>query len=242
MSSLVQRTESLRHGDILSTMFADANAWAWFAPRLVYRSFSHGEIIFHQEQEAHSIYLILSGVVKTFYLNAEGKEFTVGLWTEGGLIGAPDLHVHFGNRCLSAKAFTDATLYEMRASDVEEAITRFPAFAVALVRALSFKVRWVAMLTKLLATQEANNRLAELLWLLCEIYANPDEEFVVLKHRIPQQELASMIGCSRQWVAVILEDLRADGTISIVEDGRLKVHIRKLRSRLHGLAITEYNH
>lgn len=184
-------------------------------------SYRPKQFIFSQGDMSRSTYFIRRGIVRTFYVSPDGREFTVGLWSAGDMFGAPD--VTQDTRSLSAVADTAVEVYALSEPDLALAVSRIPEFALGLVRALSFKVRWVTMLTKILSTQRADSRVCQMLLALSEIFGERHGEHVVLTRRFSHQELAMMVGCTRQWVTHTFRRLRHAGAIFNCADGRLVV-------------------
>ncbi len=58
-------------------------------------------------------------------------------------------------------------------------------------------------------------RIAKLLLMLCEIYGEPDQRGIVIKHKISQGDLATLAGASRQWTNRTLGDLKSEGLLEI---------------------------
>lgn len=186
--------------------------------------------LYYQGDRVKSLCIIESGVVRTFYTNLDGHEFTIGFWGAGDIVGAPDLS-GAGRRALSAVAQTQATIVELASDSLEGLCAEVPAFAVNLIRVLSFKVRWVSLAAANLSTKSAATRLDQLLLALSEISDDRlDDHRVRLGRIYTQSNLASMVGCSRQWLNVQLGELRSRGAVLPGGGGRrLVVDVARLR-------------
>ena len=62
-----------------------------FVQRAHRRHYKKHTLLFQQGDETTSIYVIEAGWVRTFATSSAGKEITIGLWSCGDIIGAPDV-------------------------------------------------------------------------------------------------------------------------------------------------------
>jgi CRP/FNR family cyclic AMP-dependent transcriptional regulator len=178
-----------------------------------------------------TLYIVSEGIVRTYWTGAGGRELTVGVWLPGDLVGAPDLAT--GRRALSAAALRDVVAYEFSPDSLRAASMGVPAFGWALVLALSFKVRWVSMIAANLRTKDALTRLCELIVMLGDVYGERDRSGkVTLTARFTQEELALMIGCTRQWTSRSLTSLRRQQIVTLSKQGIMQFDRAKMRGFL----------
>lgn len=177
-----------------------------------------------------TVYLLSEGIVRTYWTGAGGRELTVGVWLPGDIVGAPDIAT--GRRALSAAALRDVVAYEFSADSLRTASVEVPAFGWNLVLALSFKVRWVSMIAANLRTKDALTRLCELIVMLGDVYGERDGGKVTLNQKFTQEELALMIGCTRQWTSRSLTALREQQIVSLDKRGIMQFDRAKMRSFL----------
>lgn len=194
------------------------------------RTFAAGEFLYVQGDPVRCLYSVSRGVVRTFYTTVDGHEFSIGFWERGDIVGAPDLS-GAARRALSAVAQRPTTVLEIGDGDLTQLCVDVPRFAVNLIRALSFKVRWASMAAANLGTKSATSRLKLLLIALGEMSQDRlDDHRVRIEKIYTQANLASMIGCSRQWVNVQMGELRRAGLVLPHRAGeRLVVDLVRLR-------------
>jgi CRP/FNR family cyclic AMP-dependent transcriptional regulator len=194
------------------------------------RAFERGTFLYLQGEHSSSLFLVRRGMIRTFYTGLDGDEFTFGFWEVGDLVGAPDLSGHgTTRRALSAQAVARVEVLELAPNLVEELCLKFPVFALNLVHALSFKVRWVSMIAGNLSTKKVARRLMELLKILANMYGVPsDDSRVILGRRFTEYHLAMMLGCSRQWLSIQLRKFRTLGIVSGVPSQGLVIDLEAL--------------
>lgn len=176
------------------------------------RKYKRGTIIFEQEDTGQHTYWIESGWVKTYYTSLLGKEITIGLWTTGDLIGAPDLD--FETRLLSAQVIHDAALLTFTSKDIELFLSEIPLFSRNLIAALSFKVRWATSIFDRIATESVLARVAQTLLLLAHAHGEVENN-VLTMNSITHQDIADMVGASRPSTTLSLKKLEQSGFITV---------------------------
>jgi CRP/FNR family cyclic AMP-dependent transcriptional regulator len=200
------------------------------------RRLRRGAHLYQQREPPRSVHVVTSGLVRTYYKGAGGEQFTIGLWSSGDLVGAPDLVGP--RRVLSALAHTDVETQEFTLDSFDQACRRVPAFGLEVIKALSFKVRWVTMIVANVTTKDARWRLCELLLVLSSLFAaEEDDDAALLVRKFSLGELGMMIGASRQWTTRAMGELRDLGAVRVVEGGYLRVYPTRLRE-----AMSEISH
>ena len=177
------------------------------------RTFTPGEGIFGQGTQSIGAYIVLSGLVRTYYVSAVGKEITLAFWSEGDWIGAPDF---FGGQPLhiwSAVAVEASAALVMPGTRLKELAAEIPAIAMSVIAALTFKVNWISLLLQTLGTESVSERLARLLMTLGDVHGELREEGIAIRYPFSQEDLAAMVGASRQWVNMALARLHRKGIL-----------------------------
>ena len=177
------------------------------------RKYRRGTIIFEQEDIGQYTYWVESGWVKTYYTSLSGKDITVGLWTTGDLIGAPDLD--FETRLLSAQVIHDATMLTFSSKDIEFFLANIPQFSRNLIAALSFKVRWATNIFDRLATESVLARVAQTVLSIAYAHGSVDRGHTLFIDSITHQDIADMVGASRPSTSLSLKKLEKSGFIRV---------------------------
>lgn len=180
-------------------------------------------MIVNEGDPANALYIIVSGRVKVYAANAEGRE--VVLLTQGAGEYFGELMLDEGPRSASVMTLEPSTFLIVPKADLREFLVQNPAFAVRLIEKLIHRVRSLTASVKSLALMDVYGRVASL---LLELAEERDGTWVITEH-LTQQDIASRVGASREMVSRILKDL-ADGGYVAVQRGCMIVN-RKLPSR-----------
>jgi CRP/FNR family transcriptional regulator, cyclic AMP receptor protein len=177
-------------------------------PRLARRH----SMVFRQGERQKGIYLILSGGVRVFYAAPSGREITRAYWFAGHFIGGPDLFAEMPNMW-SAVALRDTSLLLLPSTTLRDLCERMPNLAIGVIEAMVFKGRCYAAMTQMLGTRSASERMTQVLLLLAEMYGRRSKDGTDISVPITHEEIAHMVGATRQWVTVNLKRLQARGLI-----------------------------
>lgn len=188
------------------------------------RVYKPGESLFRQGDLQERVFIIRRGTARAFYSAASGREITLAYWQGGDLLGALGV---FGRGAYgwSCEAVTSTEAFVIRDTDMRTLVATVPELAIGVVEALSFKVQWLSRLIQMFGTQSVGERVAHLLDILCELYGIPQEGGFVIDAPLTHEDLAAMVGASRQWVTNALAGLQSRG---IVKLGIVKLGKRRL--------------
>lgn len=178
--------------------------------------------IFRQGEPQKGIYLLLSGGVRVFYIAPSGREITRAYWFAGNFIGGPDV---FGNgpHMWSAVATRDTAMIFIAGPILRTLCERIPNLAISLIEAMAFKGRSYSAIAQMLGTRSAGERMVQVLLLLAEMYGTESESGTNIDVPITHEEIAHMVGSTRQWVTAGLKRLQNSGLID-ARRGKLLVH------------------
>jgi CRP/FNR family cyclic AMP-dependent transcriptional regulator len=181
----------------------------------VTRTFPKNAIIVNEGDTSDSLYIIVSGKVKIFLSDEQGKEIILDLQGPGE---------YFGEIALLDEAPRSASVMTLDASsfliiskyDFREYLGKNPDIAFDLIRELTRRIRTLTANVKGLALRDVYGRVAAALSSL----ATNENDKLAINEKLTQQDIANMIGASREMVSRILKDLTAGGYVKI-EDKKI---------------------
>lgn len=203
-----------------------------FLERCTEVSFRPRDTIFSQHQPTSAAFVIVQGLVRTYYLSPVGREVTMAFWSAGDLIGGP---AFFGERVQhvwSGQAITPTRVLAISTKAPGQLALELAAIALGVVNALSFKLHWVSLMLQTMGTESVTQRLATLLLRLGETYGEPDSEGVLIRYPFSQADLASMVGASRPWVSTAFGRLQKDGIVTVRNRHIVIIRLGKLKKML----------
>jgi CRP/FNR family transcriptional regulator, cyclic AMP receptor protein len=179
------------------------------------KHFMKDEFICSLGRTNEDIYLLMSGRVKLYELTAEGKEVILWFCIPGELFGVPDALIanHFSSRQINAQSCGYAELLCIDHQAFLDFIDNNPSVVLPLIQLLSFRFREVAEVLSDITSSDVTSRVVKLLLRLSGRYGKQVDGGVFLELPITHQEMADMIGASRQTVTTVLGDLKRQGLI-----------------------------
>ncbi|GJD54806.1 Crp/Fnr family transcriptional regulator [Methylobacterium dankookense] len=173
-----------------------------------------GQSVFRQGEPHAGIFLIDEGRVRVFYTGPSGRQITLAYWTPGHFIGGPSL-TGGGSHQWSGEAIEACRVTALSAPTLRSLIRQMPDFALCLIEALEAKGRCYTAMAQMLGTRSVIERLAQLLLNLGDLYGREVAGARVIERRITHDELAALIGSTRQWVTMMLKRFQADGIVAV---------------------------
>ncbi|MEO1543755.1 MAG: Crp/Fnr family transcriptional regulator [Pseudomonadota bacterium] len=173
-----------------------------------------GEAIFMQGDQHSGIFLIESGRVRTFYAGPSGREITLAYWTPGHFVGGPEVFGR-GLHVWSATATESSKLSYLPGAKIKYLAETIPAVALALIDGVVAKGKCYSALVQMLGTRSVTERLAQLLLILVEVEGRSDGTRLLVDRRITHEQLAAIVGSTRQWVTSTLARFQKKGHLRI---------------------------
>lgn len=177
-------------------------------------SLDQGATLFLQGQVHAGVWIIEEGTIRTYYVGAEGRELTLAYWTAGHFVGGPELFGG-GRHIWSAVAHRRSKLLFLSGPSLRRLAEHSTSLALALIDGLVAKGKCYSALVQILGTRSASERLELILGIMADTHGRPVEDGVLIERTITQEQLALMLGTSRQWLSVSLEKLRGAGRITM---------------------------
>lgn len=177
------------------------------------RDYDNGDLLFRQGDKHDGIFLIEIGLIKSFYASEDARELTLGFWTAGHYVGAPQMFGG-GQHAWSSVAVAPTRCLWLPGPQLRALSLQHNDLALALIDALVHKTQCYCAVLQLLATHSMRVRLARLLAMLAARESS-GPSVIGLSHG----ELARMIGSTRQWVSQSLSRFERDSLLNRLPDG-----------------------
>ncbi len=157
-----------------------------------------------------SLYIVLSGRLKVMMSDAEGKEVILSILGPGEFFGEMGL-IDDSPRSASVVAIEACELLAIAKRDFKRCLAENFEMTMAVMRGLVRRLREADRKIGSLALLDVYGRVARL---LLDMSETVEGEKIVTK-RLPKQDIAKMIGASREMVSRVMKDLQMGGYIEI---------------------------
>ncbi len=183
----------------------------------VLKTYRKNTVLIERGDETTSLYVIVSGKVKVYVADESGKEIVLNTQEAGEHFGELAL-LGDTRRTASVMTLEDCKFLVITKSAFLECLSRHPNIGLNLIRALVERVRALTDNVSNLALRDVYGRLTATL-----MEHAKEEDGKLITDRLTQQDIASLVGSSREMVSRIFKDLREGGYIS-VEGKRIAIN------------------
>ncbi len=182
------------------------------------KAYPKNAVIISEGDRSDSLYVILTGRVKVYLADEEGKEMVLNTQGPGEYFG--EIILDEGPRSASVMTLEPSKFSIVSREQFNQFLAQSPEVTLELVRSLIHRVRELTKKVSELALLDVYGRVRGL---LLELATEQDGKLVV--ERLTQQEMASRVGCAREMISRILKDLRTGGYIK--DDGDRLMIVKK---------------
>lgn len=192
--------------DVLNTIAARARS----------QSFRAGQVVFTEGDPCQDLYILESGRVNFYRANAEGREQILKVFERPGDTFCIPSAFRTGTYIVSARAATGARLHLLDVDTLNRLAEEHPSVALNLVATAGEHMMHLVSLAEDLSLKTATARLAKHLWgLAVADGAKAGQETRLSRARVPEEELASVLGTVRVNVSRSLMNLVRAGAIDL---------------------------
>ena len=195
-----------------------------------YMEVPKGEYIYFEAYNHNKLYFVKEGYIRIGYIDAAGNEKVKEIIQKGELFGQftlerNNLHGEF------AQAYKqDVSICAFHIDDFEKLLKKRPDLALRYSKQVGAKLRNIENRLLNLLNKDVKTRLIHFFWQLVEqkLGENMPEVFCIpnyLKH----EDIANLIGSSRQTVTTMINELETEGILSYNRHQICFLNVKKLR-------------
>ncbi len=212
-SAAINKVWYLKHINIFAGF--DEAEIRLFEPYLVHRHFEPKEMIFLPGDQGDKVYFLKEGLVKLARISQGGKEVTLAILERGEIFGE---HAFLDQmvRETYAQAMTKVLVCIARQRDFQKFVERKPALGIRVSQTINDRARDLEHQLEDLVFRDVPGRLASLILRLADKHGtdkHPEGELIDI--RLTHQEIASLIGSTRESASINVSRLRDGGLIAI---------------------------
>ena len=205
-------TEVLRKAPLFS--FLDEEAAIALAASMTAQRLRRGETLFHEGDAGDKLYLVTEGKVKLGRTSTDGRENLLAVLGPGQMFGELSLFDP-GPRSATVTAVTDGELLSLSHEDLQRWLEGRPGVARGLLVQLASRLRRANDVVADLVFSDVPGRVAKALIDLANRFGRTADDGVHVHHDLTQEELAQLVGASRETVNKALADFASRGWIRL---------------------------
>ena len=220
MTTMVSNLELIRRVPLFS-MLTVAQGEA-VAAAVVKRRFKRGEAIVEQGKQSNALSIILTGRARVIATDPRGREVILAKMRPGDYVGEMSLIDNEPHSAtVMAEIQTDALI--LGRLEFARCLPENGSMAYSVMKGLVMRLRQADRKIESLALMDVYGRVARA---LLEFSSEDSEGNAVIRDKVSRQDLAKMVGASREMVSRVMKDLEERGFIETKPDGSLLIKER----------------
>lgn len=187
-------------------------------------SFKKGKLVFYQEGIPTGVFLLQKGKAKIYKTGVYGKDQIFYIYKEGDLFGYHALlcNEQYEDSC---EVLEDAEILFFNKYDFNLLLQKIPSLQTLLIQNMSHEFGVLVNTITILAQKNLRERLALYLLVLHERYLQDHQSTIVL----PRQDLANIIGTTRESLGRLLKEFKEAGWIRIQQRSITLLEMERLK-------------
>lgn len=195
-------------------------------------SLRRGDRLFSEGDVGDQLYVVLEGKLKLTRSSSDGRETLISVHGPSDMFGELAMFDP-EERKASATAITDARLASLAHDDLRKCLETRPPVALHLLSALAKRLRRMTEVSTNLVFTDVPGRVAKALLELADKFGDQQPNGIQVNHDLTQEELAQLVGASRETVNKALADFTSRGWIQLAAKSVLLIDPERLRRRAH---------
>lgn len=204
--------ENLQKTPLFSAL--DEEAALALQKSMVPQSIKRGNTLFHEGDAGDRLYVVTEGKIKLSHASGDGRESVLMVLGPGDMFGELSLFDP-GPRTATAVAVTDSQVLGLGNTDLNPWLVGRPEVAQKLLQALAHRLRRTNETMSDLVFADVPGRVAKALLELGEKFGVKTEAGIYVHHDLTQEELAQLVGASRETVNKALADFVSRGWLKL---------------------------
>ncbi len=189
-----------------------------------------GAELFSEGDQGDSLYVITAGKVKLGRRSVDGRENLLAILGMGEMLGELSLFDP-GPRTATATAVADTELVGLAHPDMTDFLKDRPEVAMTMLAALARRLRRTNEALGDLVFTDVPGRVAKALLDLSSRFGRPVDDGLLVAHDLTQEELAQLVGASRETVNKALADFSARGWVKLEARAVTLLDVERLQHR-----------
>ena len=194
------------------------------ADSVVKRRFRRGEIVVEHGKKSNALFILLTGRARVLTADSRGREVILAVLQSGDYVGEMSL-IDNEPHSATVRAEVQTDMLILGRAEFARCLPENSSLSYAIMRGLVQRLRSADRQIESLALLDVYGRVARTLLDMAEETA---EGVKIIRHKVSRQDMAKVVGASREMVSRVMKDLEERGVIETQENGSVV-----LKERLH---------
>ena len=187
------------------------------ADAVVKRRFKRGEVIVEQGKKSNALFILLNGRARVVTADSRGREVILATLQPGDHIGEMSL-IDNEPHSATVRAEVQTDVLMLGRIEFARCLPENSSMAYAVMRGLVQRLRHADRKIESLALMDVYGRVARA---LLEFATETGDGEMLIREKISRQDIAKMVGASREMVSRVMKDLEERGFIQSQDNGSI---------------------
>ncbi|MGJ7044754.1 Crp/Fnr family transcriptional regulator [Thermoanaerobacterium thermosulfurigenes] len=178
------------------------------------KEYKKNTVIFYEGDEGDAIYFVKKGKVKISKISQQGKEHIIRIMEDGDIFAESLLFIG-GKYPATAEAIEDSKIIVLKNKDIENLILNNNEVALGIIKLMAKRLQNVAVIIENLALKDSLGRTVSILLTFAREKGIQGKDGIAIELNLNRQDLANMVGTSRENMTRILSQLDKEGVIKL---------------------------
>jgi CRP-like cAMP-binding protein len=204
-----------------------AHQLAQLADAVTKRRVKRGELIVEQGKKSNALFILLSGRARVVMIDRRAREVILDVLTAGDYVGEISL-IDGKSHTANVQAEVQCDLLVLGHAEFTRCMNENHAMSNSVIKGLVQRLRKADEKISSLALMDVYGRVAQTLMGFSE---EAGEQRLVIRDKITRQDIAKMVGASREMVSRVMRDFEEQGFIKTNDDGSVELTERRALTR-----------
>ncbi len=213
MSTMLSNLDLLRRVPLFSLL--TVGQAEVISTAVIKRRFKRGEALVEQGQKSNALFILLTGRARVMTADSRGREVILATLGQGDYLGEMSI-IDNEPHSATVRAEVQTDVLMLGRTEFARCLTENASMSLVVMRGLVKRLRHADRKIESLALLDVYGRVAHALL----DFAVPDAQGqLVIREKISRQDLAKMVGASREMVSRVMKDLEERGFIEALPNG-----------------------
>jgi CRP-like cAMP-binding protein len=217
--SMLSNLDLIRRVPLFSMLTVDQAQG--IADAVVKRRFRRGELVVEQGRKSNSLFILLNGRARVLTSDARGREVILAVLESGDYVGEMSL-IDNEPHSATVRAEIQTDMLVLARADFARCLPENSTLSYAILRGLVKRLRNADRQIESLALLDVYGRVARTLLDMAEEI----DGVKIIRHKVSRQDMAKVVGASREMVSRVMKDLEDRGVIETQENGSVIIKER----------------
>jgi CRP/FNR family transcriptional regulator, cyclic AMP receptor protein len=173
-----------------------------------------GDYVYFEAFHHNKLYFVKEGYLRIGYIDESGREVIKEIIQKGELFGQVTLEKNSLNGEFAQAYKSGVSLCAFSIEDFENLLQKKPALALKYSKQVGSKLRQIENRLLNLLNKDVKTRLLNFLWQLAQKHLTPASTAICIPNYLTHEDIANLIGSSRQTVTTLINELATEGLIT----------------------------